>query len=170
MAVEQVVTASTKRAINQLLAAPLPRQAIPISTNQRACAAILDAMLADVTKSHDAAARVAALDSLMLSGPAVSDASSYANIIVGRIYQRLGNPRAALVAYRRRSYMTSWLRYLATTRREEAEIALALGEKDIARNSFQRYLALRRQPEPQLSLSVGSTRVRAATLEPGTAR
>jgi DNA-binding SARP family transcriptional activator len=164
------MTSSTKRAIAQLRTAPLPRQAIPISTNQRACAAILDAMLADVTRSHDAAARVAALDSLMLSGPAVSDASSYANIIVGRIYTRLGNPRAALVAYRRRSYMTSWLRYLATTRREEAEAALVLGEKDIARNSFQRYLALRRQPEPKLALSVGSTRVTAASLVPGTSR
>lgn len=164
------MTSTTRRAIIQLRTAPLPRQAIPVSTNQRACAAILDAMLADVTRSHDAAARVAALDSLMLSGPAVSDASSYANIIVGRIYTRLGNPRAALVAYRRRSYMTSWLRYLATTRREEAEAALILGEKDIARNSFQRYLALRRRPEPTLAVSVASTRVTAASLAPGTSR
>lgn len=159
------ITSSTRRAITMLRNAPIPRQAIPVSTNQRACAAILDAMLADATKSHDAPARVAALDSLMLSGPAVSDASSYANIIVGRIYQRLGNPRAALVAYRRRSYMTSWLRYLSTTRREEAEVALALGEKEIARNSFARYLALRSQPEPKLAIGVGVTRIRAAALE-----
>jgi DNA-binding SARP family transcriptional activator len=162
-------TTSTRRAINALRSAPLPRQAIPISTNQRACATILQALLADATNSREAPARVAALDSLMLSGPAVSDASSYANIIVGRIYEHLGNERAALVAYRRRSYMTSWLRYLATTRREEAEIAASLGEREIARNSFQRYLALRRQPEPDLVTTVGEAREHAARLgaEPG---
>jgi DNA-binding SARP family transcriptional activator len=159
------ITSSARRAINLLRASALPRQSIPISTNQRACAAILDAMLADATKSRDAGARVAALDSLMLSGPAVSDASSYANIVVGRIYQRLGKPRAALVAYRRRSYMTSWLRYLSTTRREEAEVAERIGENDIARSSFARYLALRRQPEPALVRSVDTTRNRAAALE-----
>lgn len=159
------VTASSHRAIELLKNAPQPRQAIPVSTNQRACALILGAIRADVMKSRDASARVAALDSLMLSGPGASDASSYANIVVGRIYQHLGNPRAALVAYRRRSYMTSWLRYLATTRREEAEVAQAIGENDIARLSYARYLALRRQPEPQLALSVGNTRNRAAELD-----
>ena len=159
------VTESTRRAINLLRTAPLPRQAIPISTNQRACAAILDALLADATHSRDAASRVAALDSLMLSGPAVSDGSSYANIVVGRIYQHLGNARAALVAYRRRSYMTSWLRYLATTRREEAEIAASLGEQEIARNSFHRYLAVRRQPEPTLASAVATTRDHVARLD-----
>lgn len=159
------VTSSARRAINLFRTTPLPRQATPISTNQRACAAILDALLANATKSRDAASRVAALDSLMLSGPAVSDASSYANIIVGRIYARLGNQRAALIAYRRRSYMTSWLRYLATTRREEAEIAASLGERDIARNSFQRYLALRRQPETALTSAIAATRDHAARLD-----
>jgi hypothetical protein len=159
------ITGSAQRAIDLLKSAPQPRQAIPVSTNQRACAVILGAIRADVMKSHDAAARVAALDSLMLSGPGASDASSYANIVVGRIYRHLGNPRAALVAYRRRSYMTSWLRYLATTRREEAEVAQTIGEKEIARLSFARYLALRRQPEPQLALSVGNTRHRAAELD-----
>lgn len=159
------LTSSTRRAVNVLRTAPLPRSAIPISTNQRACATLLEAMFADATNSRDAFARVAALDSLMLSGPAVSDASSYANIVVGRIYRRLGNPRAALTAYRRRSYMTSWLRYLATTRREEAEIAASLGENEIARNSFQRYLALRRQPEQTLATNVATTRVQAARLD-----
>ncbi|HEY4307086.1 MAG TPA: BTAD domain-containing putative transcriptional regulator [Gemmatimonadaceae bacterium] len=158
-------TTTARRAITLLRTTPLPRSAIVISTNPRACASILDAMLADATKSRETASRVAALDSLMLSGPAMSDASSYANIVVGRIYQHLGNQRAALVAYRRRSYMTSWLRYLATTRREEAEIAAALGETDIARNSFQRYLALRRQPEPTIAADVATARVHAAHLE-----
>jgi DNA-binding SARP family transcriptional activator len=159
------VTSSARHAIALLRTAPLPRQAIPITTNPRACAASLEALLADATDSREAAARVAALDSLMLSGPAVSDASSYANIVVGRIYEHLGNSRAALVAYRRRSYMTSWLRYLATTRREEAEIAASLGEREIARNSFQRYLAVRRQPEAKLASGVATTRDHAARLD-----
>ena len=159
------ITSSAKHAVELLKSEPLPRRAIPVSTNQRACAVILRAIHADVIHSPNVVARVATLDSLMLSGPGASDASSYANIVVGRIYQHLGNPRAALVAYRRRSYMTSWLRYLATTRREEAEVAETIGQKEIARLSFTRYLALRRQPELQLALSVRKTRSRAAELD-----
>jgi hypothetical protein len=87
------------------------------------------------------------LDSLMLSGPAVSDAATYANIVVGRLYVRLGQPRAALDAYRRRTYMTGWPRYLATIRREEAVIAASIGERAIAAASYRRYLTLRQQPE-----------------------
>jgi len=158
------VTTSARRAINLLRTEPLPRQALPVTANQRACALILDALLAGATRSRDAASRVAALDSLMLSGPAASDASSYANIVVGRLYRQLGNPRAALIAYRRRSYMTSWLRYLATMRREEADLAVSLGEQGIARNSYGRYLALRRNPDPVLRATVDSVRRAAAAL------
>ncbi|MGH2898238.1 MAG: hypothetical protein ACRDMZ_06150, partial [Solirubrobacteraceae bacterium] len=137
-------TTSARVAIERLRAADLPRRMISVSANQLACARLLEAEVAVVTKQRDAATRVATLDSLMLSGPAASDASSYSNILVGRLYLTLGNPRAALVAYRRRPYMTGWPRYLASARREEAELAITLGDTTIARNSFGRYLALRR--------------------------
>ena len=90
----------------------------------------------------------------MLTGPAVSDAGSYANIAVGRLYGRLGQRRAALDAYRRRTYMTGWPRYLATMRREEAKLSTSLGETAIATADYRRYYALRRNPEPQVQAAV----------------
>jgi hypothetical protein len=60
--------------------------------------------------------------------------------------------------------MTSWLRYLATMRREEADLAVSLGEQGIARNSYGRYLALRRNPDPVLRATVDSVRRAAAAL------
>lgn len=156
---------TARRAINRLRSSKLPRKAIPISANQLACAQILDASLAVVTGAKDAPGRVATLDSLMLVGPAVSDASSYAHILVGRLYLRLGNPRAALAAFRRRTYMTGWSRYLSTVRREEAELAIELNEPAIAKASFGRYLAIRRHPEPRLAAGIESLRHRARALE-----
>jgi hypothetical protein len=154
------VTASVERSISRLRGANLPRRMLPISANQRACASILEATLAVAKHRRDAERYVAALDSLMLSGPAVSDATTYANIVLGRLYQQLGNPRAALAAFRRRSYMTGWPRYLASVRREEAEIATTLGDTAIARARFGRYLALRRQPEATVATAADTLRGR----------
>lgn len=143
-------TGETRRSIARLRAAGLPRAAIPVGANPLTCAELLEASWSVATRQADALQRVAALDSLMLSGPAVSDAGTYANIAVGRLYERLAQPRAALEGYRRRSYMTGWPRYLATIRREEARIANSIGELAIATSSYGRYLALRRTPEPQV--------------------
>jgi len=122
-------TSSARRAIARLRAAALPRTPVPVSANQLTCAAILDAALSVTTKQRDALARVVALDSLMLSGPAVSDAATYANIAVSRMYERLGKPRAALDVLRRRTYMTGWPRYLGTMRSEEARLAASIDEQ-----------------------------------------
>jgi DNA-binding SARP family transcriptional activator len=151
-------TGETRRSIARLRAAGLPRTAVPVGANPLTCAELLDASWSVVTRQADALQRVAALDSLMLSGPAVSDAGTYANITVGRLYERLGQPRAALEGYRRRSYMSGWPRYLATIRREEARIASSIGEPAIATSSYGRYLALRRAPEPKVVAEVESVR------------
>ena len=144
-------TRTTSRAIARLRANEPPRRIIQLAANQLACAALLEAWLAVATRSRDATAHVATLDSLALFGPGMSDASSYAHILVGRLYLTLGNPRAALTAFRRRTYMTGWPRYLATVRREEALVAATLGDTAIARANFARYLAIRRRPEPRSS-------------------
>ena len=157
-------TATAKQTIARLRAARVPRQPIPVSASQRACALILEAQYAVITKQPDAASRIASLDSLMLSGPAVSDASTYANIVLAHLYETMGNQRAALAAFRRRSYMTGWPRYLATIRREEAQIAARLGETEIARASFARYLAIRRHAEPVLATTVDTVRSQALAL------
>jgi DNA-binding SARP family transcriptional activator len=160
----QGVTKYALHTMRRLQTAELPRQLIPLSANQLTCARILDAWHAVVTHRRDAVNRVATLDSLALVGPATSDASTYANILVGRLYLALGNPRAALTAFRRRSYMTGWPRYLATVRREEAQVVTSLGDTAIARASFARYLLLRRRPEPSLVAAVQLVRKQAREL------
>jgi TolB-like protein len=51
------------------------------------------------------------------------DAVAYAPVLVARLHARLGRPRDALAAVRRRVYMVGWPRYLATAWREEGRYA-----------------------------------------------
>ncbi|HEY9225149.1 MAG TPA: hypothetical protein VIP11_00795, partial [Gemmatimonadaceae bacterium] len=158
-------TTTARQTIATLRAARMSRHTIPISASHSVCAKILDASLAVATRDPNAIHRVATLDSLMLTGPAVRDAGIYANILVGRLYTILGNPHAGLTAYRRREYMTGWPRYLSTARREEATLAVLTGDTAIARASYRRYLAVRRRPEARLAASVDSVRRISEELE-----
>ena len=126
----RLATGSTRgvaRIVRELRTTESPRIQIPVSPSPLTCAELLDASAAVVARKADAARRVQALDSLMLSGPAVGDARNYAYIAVARLYERLGDRPRALAAIRRRPYMTGWPRYLATARREEARLATGAG-------------------------------------------
>lgn len=151
--------------VTTLRSAGVPRVAVPIGANPLACAGIIDATMSVMTRQPDALQRVEQLDSLMLSGPAVGDASTYAHLAVARLYQRLGKPDRALAAVRRRPYMTGWPRYLATSRREEGLLAARVGERERALTSFRQYLALARDPEARVQPLVAAVRVEAARLE-----
>ena len=144
--------------------AQAPRIPVPIGANPLACAEILDATLSVATRQPDALQRVGRVDSLMLSGPAVGDAGTYAHIAIARLYERLGQPELALGAIRRRVYMAGWPRYLATARREEGRLALALGDRERAREVFGRYIALREDPEPALRPDLEAVRKALAGL------
>lgn len=166
-------TWGTQQVISTLRNAPLPRVVVPLSPNQTACAAILEAMLSVVTQESDAYRRVVRLDSLMLGGPAVSDAGTYAHIVVARLYDRLGEPRRALEAIRNRTYMVGWPRYLATARREEGRLAVRVGDLDGAVSSYRRYLALRSSAESESHVRDDAVRnalaaVRATSRSPET--
>jgi hypothetical protein len=87
----------------------------------------------------------------MLGGPAVSDAGTYAHIVVARLYERLGEPQRALDAIRRRAFMTGWPRYLATARREEGRrLAARMGDWAGAASVLETYLALRNLAEARV--------------------
>ena len=159
------VTRTTPNTVSLLRRAPIPRTAIPVSANQLACAEILETGWSVATRQPDALARVIRLDSLMLSGPAVSDAGTYSQLVVSRLYSRLQQPARALEAIRNRTYMVGWPRYLATTRREEAHLALVVGDTAGALQSYRRYLALRSTPEPPLGKRDDVVRAELATLQ-----
>jgi tetratricopeptide (TPR) repeat protein len=131
------------RAIEQLRSQRIPREPVPIAAAPVACGELLDASLAVATGARDAAARVSRLDSLMLTGPAVGDAASYAHILLARLHMRLGHPRLALGALERRTYLTGWPRYRSTALRMEAQLAERVGERERAARAERRYKELR---------------------------
>jgi DNA-binding SARP family transcriptional activator/tetratricopeptide (TPR) repeat protein len=157
-------TAGIRDVISELRGAGLPRDLVLIAANPHTCAEILEATLAVATGSVDAPERVARLDSLMLGGPSAGDAAAYVHLVVARLYERIGQPRRALDAIRRRPYMTGWPRYLATTRREQGRLAATVGDSGGAILMYSRYLALRQAPEALMQPEVDSVRAVFAAL------
>jgi TolB-like protein len=137
-----------RAAIDVLRRGEPPRVVVPVGVAAPACAEILDAQLAVALRAPDARRRVDRLDALMLTGPAIGDARTYANLVVARLYARLGEPQRALAAVRQRAYLRGWPRYLASSLREEAALALAAGDRTGASSAAGRLLALRAEEEP----------------------
>jgi hypothetical protein len=164
------ITAGASQAASLLRRSPLPRVVVPLSPNQVACAEILDATWSVVTHQADALRRLVRLDSLMLGGPAVSDAVTYGHIAVARLYDRLGEPRQALEAIRNRTYMVGWPRYLATARREEGRLAALVGDVDGAVDSYERYLAFRTSAESAVQAADRAVRTQLVALQQQSAK
>ncbi len=161
-------TAGVERAREALAAEPLRMQAagVPAATLGPACARLLDAAAAVERRAPDAAARVAALDSLMLVPGVAGDAVTYAPILAARLHARLGDPARALAAVRRRTAWTAWPRYEAAALRDEARYATLAGDAAGARRAHERFLALRPAPDPALRAQVAAVRAALAALTP----
>jgi len=111
---------------------------VPVGSNPSTCAELLDVGLAITERGAAARDRLAHLDSLMLSGPAVGDAMRYFNLVIARHYQSIGDPAHALAALQRRSFMRGWPRYRATGLRLQIEVAMQLGDTATARSARAR--------------------------------
>jgi hypothetical protein len=150
--------------IAALRAGEMPRMLIPVEVTPPACADLLQAMLAVALREPDARQRVERLDALMLTGPAIGDAGTYAGLVVARLYERLGDSRRALVAIRQRAYLKGWPRYLATFLHDESALALAVGDTSGALSAARRYLALRAEPEAPVRAETDAMRLFATRL------
>jgi hypothetical protein len=151
-----------QRAVAALRDAPVPRIPVPVSAGPRVCAALVDATLAVALRAPDARTRVERVDALPFAGPALDDASTYIAVAVARLFERLGDPRRALAAVRRRSYLKGWPRYLSTTTREEGRLALVMGDTAGARAAFDWYLTFRADPEEAVRPVVDAVRAMAS--------
>jgi hypothetical protein len=142
-------TTAARRAVRKLRGggATLPRFPVPVGANPATCAELLDVSLAIAERGGAARDRLAHLDSLMLSGPAVGDAMRYANLVIARHYRAIGDPVHALAALQRRSYMRGWPRYRATGLRLLIDVALETGDTATARSARARLVATRRRPK-----------------------
>jgi hypothetical protein len=151
-------SAWARKAVAVLKAQPVKRAGGVVSAAPGVCAELLDVSLAVASRARDAAARVRQLDSLVLTPQVAGDASVYAYILISRLHLRLDDAPGALKAIRRRSYMTQWPRYLASSLREEGRLAERTGDKDGARDAYTRHLALRDSPEEELQAEVANVR------------
>jgi hypothetical protein len=131
-----------------------------------ACASLLQAWLAVTLMEPGAGAAVARLDSLAFTAAPSGDAIMYAPVLIARLHERLGDPRAALAAVRRRASESGWPRYLTTAWNEEGRYALAVEATDEAREAFRRSLMVRSQPDPELRDEVERVRRLLTSGEP----
>ena len=111
--------------IREMRTAEVPSALIPVGASPHACADIAEAMLAVRDKARDARARVQRLDDVMLSGPAVGDATAWATLAIARMYEALGDDSRALAVVRQRPFMKGWPRYLAASLQTESRLSAA---------------------------------------------
>ena len=107
---------------------------IPVAASPRACAAIVDAMLAVKLRSRSARGKVEALDEQIHAG-AARDGMAWVTVATARLYGATGQPERALTIVQQRPYMKGWPRYLAASLKDEAMYAERAGDADAARRA-----------------------------------
>jgi tetratricopeptide (TPR) repeat protein len=136
-------TTGARAAVRSLRSGATPAFPIPVGSNPAVCADLIDASLTAMSNKNAGLERLAHLDSLMLSGPALGDLMRYANLVIARGYRSLGDNSRALAALQRRSYMRGWPRYRSAGLRMQVDLAGALADSSAMREASQRLAALR---------------------------
>ena len=137
-------TTGARAAVRTLRSAGMSAFPIPVGANPAVCAELVDASLTVLSNRNAGMERLAHLDSLMLSGPALGDLMRYVNLVIARGYRSLGDNSRALAALQRRSYMRGWPRYRGAGLRMQVDLAEALSDSSAMRDASQRLAALRR--------------------------
>jgi DNA-binding SARP family transcriptional activator len=130
-----------------------------------ACAALVDAVEATRQRHPDAPARLARLDSLLLSSAPIGDLLGYGYLALARLHGELGDARSGLAAARRRPYMREWPQYLAAHLIAEGRLALVAGDTLAALGAFRHLMALRPSPEPAVAGATANVRSLVARLD-----
>lgn len=135
------------------------------------CSYLLEALDAVLRGLPDARERLAFADSVFGRSPGGAH-SHYAELLLSRLHERMGNREAALNSVRRRCwYCLAGVWYLADFLRAEGRLAAALGDHEGAIDAYNRYLAMRGDPEPAVQSQVDSVRSELSRLSsPATER
>jgi serine/threonine-protein kinase len=137
-----------------------------IARSDSLCALVLEAIYTEARGEPRAPAVLRALDSTMRLGPAVTnDVEIFANLVVARLYEALGDPRAALSAVRRRPFQWAYGPiFLTSFLRQELRLAMLVGDTLGALRAGRHYLSLRTRPDPHLQNTVSQVRAEVASL------
>jgi serine/threonine-protein kinase len=131
--------------------------------NAIACTVLLTAWNAVATRGSDAPQKVAALDSLVRTGPS-STSLQQGNLLLARLYEAQGDLPRAAQTIKRRVFALGVPVYLATYLREEGRLAALTGDRDGAIRAYRHYLTLRDDPEPSLLRQASEVRKELAKL------
>jgi serine/threonine-protein kinase len=122
------------------------------------CALLLDAQLAVTQRRRDAHAFVDSLDAFLRTAPE-GPMLDIGNLATARMYERIGDSRAALFAIRRHEFFYGRASFLTTFLRDEARLAEKTGDLSGAAAAMRRYIAIRGEPEPSLARDLADARV-----------
>jgi len=136
---------SHTRGVIKRLASTYGCDPVRFSTDPSAREKVLLALLASVEGRPDAAAATRSLDSLLVAG---SSWLPEGNLIVARLLERHGDPKAALAALRRGNAKAG--NCLSAYAREEGRLSALTGDREGAIRAYRHYLALRADAEPEL--------------------
>ena len=163
LARERVAPASARR--DRMRTATLTLGDAPFNDDDRAyCLALIEAWTATIQGRTDAARLIDRADSINI----YSSTSFWqeGNFITARLRERTGDRARALTTVRRVMIGASdiYYRYVSTTLRETARLALLQGDTALARDYYRRYLALRAEADPSLQADIASARAAFASI------
>jgi DNA-binding SARP family transcriptional activator len=137
---------------------------LPDYPAHRACAAILDALIAVTEGEPQARTLTEHADSLLRAEPPpVRQATNRLHLMLARAYDALDDPENALRVIRRRAFNDPAF-FLTRFLAEEGRLAAQLGDREGAILAYQHYLALRTQPDPDLVPEVEGVRQKLSDL------
>jgi DNA-binding SARP family transcriptional activator len=138
-------TTRVRATIEILRSHPHLDPSIRVSTTPLACAELLDAGLAVVTR-RDARAQLTRVGALVFTPQVAGDAATYAPLLMARLFEAVGDPVTALSSIRRRGHPAAWPRYIAAMWREEGRLAALTGDGEGARAAYEHFLRYRNEP------------------------
>jgi tetratricopeptide (TPR) repeat protein/tRNA A-37 threonylcarbamoyl transferase component Bud32 len=160
-------TTHVSRVIARLRALPPVPNAPVESARPERLVMILDAQLAMLASRPDAGQRLASLDSMLALGPIGDHVRLTGNLVASRLWERAGNVRKAYDAAQRWAFTNNPIdgSLHAPYLREQARLAAALGDREVAIAAYRRYLRLRANAEPALARDLATARSELEKLE-----
>jgi DNA-binding SARP family transcriptional activator/TolB-like protein len=164
---------SASQAVSLLIAGAESMGSRSETMRARACAALLEAMVATAERRPDVLRLVGRLDSLHMAAlPDFRNEDVWVcagNLAAARLRAEHGDIEGALAAIRRRGEPGDQKILLSTFLREEGRLAALAGDTTGASRAYRHYLLLRAQPEPGLVAQRDSVRTALARLGAQTA-
>ena len=159
-------TTGVRRAVGIMRTNLDPADSLSNPAFRAGCAYLLLAQLAVQAKHADAHSAVDSLDAFLRAAPD-GFIGAIGNLAAARLYERLGDTRAALYAVRRRDFFYGRAAFLSTYLRDEARLAEKSGDVAGAADALKHYLALRAAPEPVLARDLAEARAAYARTSKG---